>query len=270
VQARLHYSISCITILVLKTNNTTIAPQRIVCLVPSLTELVVNLGAGAELVGCTKFCIHPATVKQTCTVVGGTKNVNITKVHALKPDLIIANKEENTQAQIHALQQYYTVHITNVNTYNDALVMIAQIGNVLHKQANAQALINTLTHLQTNYHYASTVRVAYLMWNNPYMLAANNTFIHSMLALAGFTNVFAMQERYPIVALEDIIMAEPQFILLSSEPFPFKQKHINALQSQVPEGMRVVGVNGELFSWYGNRLTQSFEYFNTLQDTLHK
>ncbi len=252
-------------------NNTihlTATPQRIVSLVPSLTELVVDLGAGEQLVGRTKFCIHPKHINKMCVSIGGTKNININKLHNLTPDLIIANKEENTLVQIQQLQQQYPVWISDVNTYDDALHMITGISQALNKVPQGITLINAIEHAKHQLQYSQTPQVAYLMWHKPYMAAANNTFINSMLQQAGFTNVFANLVRYPIVTINDLQHAAPEFIFLSSEPFPFAQQHIAQLQQHVPHS-KLILVDGELFSWYGSRLVQAFHYFKTLRNALH-
>lgn len=245
-------------------------PLRIVSLVPSQTELIAALGAQAELVGRTKFCIHPTSIKNV-TVVGGTKNVNISKVHSLKPNLIIGNKEENVFAQIEALQLHYPVYISDVNTYNDAIEMIANVGVLINKNDAAQQLINQLHTLRlypsNTPNNAHKPRVAYLMWHNPYMAVGNTTFINAMLYEAGFVNVFEQTPRYPVVTIANLITAQPDFIFLSSEPFPFKQKHIDELQQQLPS-VKILLVDGELFSWYGSRLTHSFTYFKNLRNVL--
>lgn len=243
-------------------------PTRIVSLVPSLTELVVHLGAGEELVGRTKFCIHPTHINQMCVSIGGTKNINLDKLHALAPDLIIANKEENTLAQIQQLQLQYPVWISDVNTYANALHMITGISQVLNKIPQGIALINAIEQAKQQLHYSQTPQVAYLMWYKPYMTAANNTFINSMLQQAGFTNVFANADRYPIITIEDLQRAAPEFVFLSSEPFPFAQQHIAQLQQHLPHS-KLLLVDGELFSWYGSRLVQAFHYFKTLRNELH-
>jgi ABC-type Fe3+-hydroxamate transport system substrate-binding protein len=252
-------------------NNTiqlSTTPMRIVSLVPSQTELIVSLGAQVQLVGVTKFCIHPATIKKQCTVIGGTKNININKVHSLNPDLIIANKEENTLAQITALKAHYPVWISDVNTFNDALTMIEGVGNVIGKATEASALIQQITEIKNELSYVQMPRVAYVMWHAPYMVAANGTFIHAMLHEGGFVNVFAHSARYPTITVDDLQRETPEFVFLSSEPFPYTQYHADELQQQLPNS-KVVLVDGELFSWYGSRVVQAFHYFKTLRHALN-
>ncbi len=247
------------------------ATQRIISLVPSLTELLFDLGLDTELVGLTKFCIHPANKVIGKTVVGGTKNVHLERVAALSPTLIIANKEENTRADIEALQADFAVLLTDVITLDDALKMIVTVGEAVDRQDNARRLANKISesfsiierHVQTR--SWRPARVAYLIWRDPWMVAGSETFIDSMLTVAGYDNVFASQARYPIVSPTDLQMADPELIMLSSEPYPFAEKHLNELSEICPRA-KLMLVDGELFSWYGSRLLHSAEYFKTLPD----
>lgn len=243
------------------------SPQRIISLVPSQTELLFDLGLNNELVGLTKFCIHPADKVKDKPQIGGTKTLNLDRIHQLHPDLIIANKEENTREQIEELQRYYPVHVTDVNTLPDALAMIQEVGQLVGKRAEAERLANRI-----NQSFDSASRqfgsvVAYFIWRKPYMVAANNTFIHSMLEIAGFRNAFAHLTRYPEITPDDLRAAQPDLIFLSSEPYPFTEKHGIDFERICPFA-QVKLVDGELFSWYGSRLLQSSDYFRKLQTNI--
>jgi ABC-type Fe3+-hydroxamate transport system substrate-binding protein len=244
--------------------------QRIVSLVPSLTELLFDLGLDSEVVGLTKFCIYPADKVTGKTVVGGTKNVHLERVAALAPTLIIANKEENTRADIEALQANFPVLLTDVVTLDDALTMIVTVGEAVDRQAEARQLANkisdSLAALTRPVEKLSTppARVAYLIWRDPWMVAANQTFIDSMLTVAGFANAFGSQIRYPVVSPADLQTADPDLIMLSSEPYPFREKHLAELKEICPRA-RLILVDGELFSWYGSRLVHSADYLMKLK-----
>ena len=177
------------------------APKRIISTVPSQTELLFDLGLDAEVVGITRFCIHPADKVKQKTLVGGTKALNLNVIHALSPDFILANKEENTKEQIETLQQRYAVHVTDVNTLPDALAMIREVGTLVGKRTEAEALANRIETSLTPFSHAPGLSVAYLIWRKPYMVAASDTFIHAMLEQAGFQNAFAGQTRYPVVSV---------------------------------------------------------------------
>ena len=242
-------------------------PKRIISLVPSQSELLWDLGLREELVGITKFCIHPKELHQSVTHIGGTKTLNIDKIRLLKPDVIIGNKEENEQAQIEALQKEFKVWMSNINTLDDSLSMIEGIGELVTKNAEAKkiiALINTSFKQLKQTHQT----VLYFIWKKPYMVAGRATFIGHLLEKIGLKNsIKDINSRYPTLSLEDIISLNPELIFLSSEPFPFKERHVKELQKQLPN-TRILIVDGELFSWYGSRLTHSVKYFNELIENL--
>ncbi|GAB3888763.1 helical backbone metal receptor [Spirosoma agri] len=244
-------------------------PQRIISLVPSQTELLVDLGLDQALVGITKFCIYPADTHRGKAIVGGTKTLDFDKIHALQPDLIIANKEENTRAEVEALQRHYPVHVTDVVTVADALAMIQDVGTLVGKGAQAAELARHIGSLLVAPSDFAPRSVAYFIWRKPYMVAANDTFIHAMLEIAGFQNVFGDRTRYPEITPDDLNAAQPDLIFLSSEPFPFSEKHIGEFQAICPS-VPVMVVDGELFSWYGSRLLRSSAYFQNLRNEISR
>ena len=242
-------------------------PQHIVSVVPSQTELLFDLGLDAEIIGITKFCIYPADKVKQKQLVGGTKTLNIRKIYALQPDLILANKEENTREQIEELQQRYAVHVTDIITLPDAMAMIREVGNLVGKSSEAEVMARQIDFSLSSVSPLSSpsfLSVAYLIWRNPYMAAANDTFIHTMLERAGFQNAFSRQTRYPAVSPADLQAARPDLIFLSSEPYPFGEKHIAELQAICPSA-RILLVDGEVFSWYGSRLLRASDYFRNLR-----
>lgn len=243
-------------------------PKRIISLVPSQTELLANLGLTDEVVGITKFCIHPKEWFRSKTRVGGTKQLNTAIIHSLHPDLVIANKEENVKEQINELQQQYPVWISDVNILDDAYEMIEQIGAMTGREQPAAILLQQIKNAFSQLPAPdSRPRTAYLIWQKPYMTVGGDTFIHSMLELAGFDNIYKEKTRYPEITIDALKIANCELLLLSSEPFPFQQKHIDELQPLLPN-TRIVLVDGELFSWYGSRLLKAPAYFNTLQKQL--
>jgi ABC-type Fe3+-hydroxamate transport system substrate-binding protein len=238
--------------------------QRIVSLVPSQTELLFHLGLNEEVIGITKFCVHPAEWFKSKTKIGGTKNINIQKIQSLKPDLVIANKEENTKEQIETLKQFTELYVSDVKNYADALKMITHIGKLVRKEYDADKLIKeidkkmsalTITH--------QPLSTAYLIWKDPYMAAGGDTFIHDMMQRCGLKNVFADALRYPEIIIEQLKSRDCKVLLLSSEPYPFKQKHIDELQPQLLN-TKIILADGEMFSWYGSRLLFAADYFQEL------
>jgi ABC-type Fe3+-hydroxamate transport system substrate-binding protein len=242
-------------------------PKKIISLVPSQTELLYDLGLETETVGITKFCLHPQAWFKTKLRVGGTKTVNIDKIHALKPDLIIANKEENVQEQIETLALHYPVWLTDVNNLADALQMIADIGMLTGKKAEATNLSFTINNSFADLEKLQTLntihKTVYLIWRKPYMTVGGDTFINDMLRHCGFENIFADKVRYPQISIAQLQAVHCKLLLLSSEPYPFKQKHIDELSKQLP-GIKIILADGELFSWYGSRLLKSPAYFRQL------
>ena len=248
-------------------------PQRIISVVPSQTELLFDLGMDREIIGITKFCIHPAERVRNRTIVGGTKTLHLDQIHALRPDLILANKEENTQDQIEALQQQYPVHVTDINTLPDALAMIRTVGTLVGKgpeaKTMAQQIATNLSPLSSLSSPSSLLppSVAYFIWRKPYMVAAGDTFIDAMLAVAGFRNAFTGLSRYPEVTPDALRNAQPDLIFLSSEPYPFAEKHMAEMAAICPSA-RVLVVDGEMFSWYGSRLLRAGDYFRNLRNEI--
>lgn len=243
-------------------------PKRIISLVPSQTELLFDLGLEQEIVGITKFCIHPQEKVKSIAKVGGTKNFRVAHIAALQPDLIIANKEENYLEGIRQLETKYPVWISDIYNLSDALAMIQSIGAITNRTSQAEELNKKISSAFCNLLQPSTKRsIAYLIWKNPYMAAASKTFIDAMITQIGFTNIFSDKERYPEIDIAELSQRKPNYIFLSSEPYPFREKHIAELQMACPDS-KVILVNGEMFSWYGSRLLKSAEYFQDLLATL--
>ena len=242
-------------------------PKRIVSLVPSQTELLVDLGLEASIVGVTKFCIHPKHLRRSKVVVGGTKQINLEKIKALRPDIILCNKEENTKAIIESLADIAPIHISDIYNLKDCFELIKMYGEVFKVESKASAIINNIKNqreaFQNNIKTLPQLKVAYFIWRKPWMVAASDTFIDVMITESGFVNAFKDEKRYPEINLEHPKLKEADLIFLSSEPFPFKENHIAELQSQFPKKtIRIV--DGELFSWYGSRLQKSYTYFEIL------
>lgn len=247
-------------------------PKRIVSVVPSQTELLFDLGLDTEIIGLTKFCIHPIEKFAARAKVGGTKKLNIDLIKDLKPDLIIGNKEENTQSDIEELEVYCPVWMSDIFTLDDAMKTIGQIGELVDREPEAAYLnhlisagFNDLKILAAQHRIDK--KVAYLIWRKPYMAAGKNTFIDDILLSNGMTNVIT-QQRYPELTLEQLKTANCEFILLSSEPYPFAEKHIEEIQAAVPHA-KVMLVDGEMFSWYGSRLVKAVQYFFEFQKQLY-
>jgi ABC-type Fe3+-hydroxamate transport system substrate-binding protein len=241
--------------------------MKVVSLVPSITEALFDLGLTEnEVIGRTKFCIHPEDKVKNVPIIGGTKNINIDKIKALKPDLILANKEENIKEQVEALMDDFKVLVTNVETIEDNYYLLKTLGNTFNKEEKAQQFNLKIYDILQQAKLDSTVKAAYLIWKNPYMTIGSDTFIHKILAEIGFENIFKDKTRYPEIQIEDL--ADAEVIMLSSEPFPFKEKHIEEMKSFYPD-KKIIIVDGEVFSWYGTHIAKCENYFTELLTEIH-
>ncbi|SIR49371.1 MULTISPECIES: ABC transporter substrate-binding protein [Chryseobacterium] len=236
--------------------------MKIVSLVPSITEALFDLGLTEnEVVGRTKFCIHPQDKIKNVPIIGGTKNINIEKIKVLQPDLILANKEENVKDQVEVLMDDYKVMVTNIDTIEDNYYLLKNLGKLFGKEDRAQLFNLKIYDVLNQAKLDIPVKAAYLIWKNPYMTIGSDTFIHRILTEIGFENIFKNQTRYPQITTEDL--ADADVIMLSSEPFPFKEKHIEELKAFYPD-KKIIIVDGEAFSWYGTHIAKCEEYFREL------
>ncbi len=248
-----------------RTLKLTATPCRIVSLVPSQTELLIDLGLKEELLGITKFCVHPTGLRKSKKVVGGTKQVHFDRIKALDPDIILCNKEENTKEMVLELEKIAPVHVSDIFDLDNAFELMYQYGEVFDRKTSAEKLVeniqNELKQLQKELQDKPWIKVAYFIWQKPFMVAGSQSFIDKLLQLNKLENVYKTP-RYPETDLEELKDKNPELILLSSEPFPFKNKH----KKTFPEKEKVVLVDGEYFSWYGSRLLKAMSYFRSLRN----
>ncbi|MCE7991375.1 MAG: ABC transporter substrate-binding protein [Roseivirga sp.] len=239
------------------------SPKRIVSLVPSQTELLYDLGLGDRVVGITKFCVHPAHWLREKTIVGGTKKFRSDTINALRPDLIIGNKEENYKEGIEQLSSKYPVWMSDIFDFKDALEMIRSVAAICNKATEGNVFADKIANGLKTVEKGDFGKTLYLIWNKPYMAAGNNTFIDKVLELAGFDNC-APGPRYPEISESKLTALNPDHVLLSSEPYPFKEQHIAEVKDLLPDA-KVQLVDGEIFSWYGSRLLELPAYLKGLQ-----
>lgn len=243
-------------------------PRRIISLVPSQTELLYNLGLDNRVVGITKFCTHPIGWRKTKTIVGGTKKVHLDRIAALNPDLIIANKEENTQEEIEVLANIYPVWVSDISNISEALIMIREVGKITGTSEQADYIANTInTELSRLKTAKFRAKVAYMIWRNPWMTVGKGTFLDDMICRLGWQNVYSDRLRYPETSLEELQVLKPDYVLLPSEPYPFKDFHITEIQKVLPKA-KIALVDGEMFCWYGSRMLLSTGYFRSLIEQL--
>lgn len=246
-------------------------PTRIISLVPSQTELLIDLGLEDKIVGITKFCVHPKHLRKTKKIVGGTKKVSFEKIEALEPDIILCNKEENTKELVEKLAKKYAVHVSDIATISDTLNMIQQYGHIFQCENISLKICTSIQEKVSNFKTfiknKPQKEVLYFIWKKPWMSVGNDTFIHHLLDINGFSNSLKSKQRYPEILETDFALLQPDFVFLSSEPFPFKEEHAQELKNKFPEA-KIVFVDGEYFSWYGSRLLYAFDYFKALRNTL--
>jgi ABC-type Fe3+-hydroxamate transport system substrate-binding protein len=237
--------------------------HRIISLVPSQTELLADLDLDENVLGITKFCVHPSDWLKRKIIVGGTKKFHFDIIGKIKPDLILGNKEENYREGILILRKKYPVWMSDITTLQDALSMITSIGQLTDKLREANQIAQNINDKFNTLKRYKDQSVLYLIWRQPWMAAGIKTFIHSLLTTIGLKNAIDFKERYPELSTEEIKDLRPDYIFLSSEPFPFKQNHIEELH-RISPASKILLVDGEMFSWYGSRLLYAADYFNTL------
>ncbi len=247
-------------------------PQRIISLVPSLTELIVDLGLEKKLVGITQFCVYPYHLKSTKTIVGGTKKVDFEIIKQLNPDFILCAKEENTAEMVRELEKITTVFVADVNSIKDTLELIDLLGKILHCQTEAENLLQKINFHLNDFKnftkYLPRKKVAYFIWENPWLVAGGDCYINDLLKLNNFINVYEEKGRYPEILIENIRKdGNPKIILLPTEPFPFNDEHAFEI-GRHSNHAKTVFVEGEMFSWYGSRLLKAIPYFKKMHEVL--
>lgn len=235
-------------------------PKRVVSLVPSLTELVWELGAQDRLVGRTRFCTEPPELTGFVPAFGGTKDPDIPSIAALQPDLVIANKEENRKEDIEALRaRGIRVVVTDPCTVRQAMDMVLQIGLLLGcEQAAREIHQATATALQTN--IDRPLRIFVPIWRKPLMAMGGDCYGSDVLLQAGGQNVFADRARYPEVSKEEIAAARPDRILLPDEPYHFTEAHLAEFEDIAPTSL----ISGQLLWWYGPRMATALQELRTI------
>lgn len=228
-------------------------PSRIVSLVPSITELLCDLGLEDLVVGCTKFCVHPPHLRSRQNNIGGTKNPRIEKIRKLMPDLILANKEENRREDVVQLREAAPVWVSDVAELAAGEDLIERLAVLFDRRIAGKEIIEANRHRLSENCVGGGVRALYLIWRDPFMGAGEDTFIHSVMERVGFENVLRGRNRYPTLERAEVESLRPQVILLSSEPYPFTPSHLEELRALFPFAELKL-VNGEFFSWYGSRI----------------
>lgn len=239
--------------------------RRIVSLVPSQTEFLHSLGLDEEVIGITKFCVHPKEWHKSKSRIGGTKNVDVTKVRALRPDIIIGNKEENCKENIDDLRSICPIWMSDITTLDDAYEMMLSIGEITSKVEKSKEIVFEIQENFRSIHKSTnTKKVLYFIWKKPWIAVGKNTFINHLLEQCGFINGVETN-RYPQLSEENFPTVD--YVFLSSEPFPFKNSDLRELKNLLPH-TKILIVDGEYFSWYGSKLIDAPKYFEKLLTSL--
>jgi ABC-type Fe3+-hydroxamate transport system substrate-binding protein len=236
---------------------------RIVSLVPSITELLCDLGLAPQLVGRTGFCIHPADVVRNIPKVGGTKDVNIEKIRKLAPTHLVVNIDENEKPTVDKLAEFVpNIVVTHPIEPRDNLAMVQLMGGVFCAQERADAWCGEFERELAQVQAGRPQRVLYCIWKDPWMTVSRDTYIARMLALIGWSIPVIGDVRYPSFQWSDALVHDVDQVLLSSEPYRFTEEHVDALERQI--GKPVQLVDGEMMSWYGSRALQGIRYLKGL------
>lgn len=247
-------------------------PQRIISLVPSLTELLHDLGLEKSIVGITKYCVHPFHYQSTKTIVGGTKKVKIDVIKSLNPDFILCSKEENTLEMVSELEKIAPVFVSDINSFQEALDFMLELGELAGKRIESQNLVAKInlkhTDFQNFIQNKRPIKVAYFIWKKPWMVAGSPTFINDILRINRMENVFDKKGRYPEININHLkLQGHPELLLFSSEPYHFTEEDVYEVL-HVNEKVLTIFVDGQYFSWYGSRLLKAFDYFKKVQEKI--
>jgi ABC-type Fe3+-hydroxamate transport system substrate-binding protein len=237
--------------------------QRIVSLVPSTTETLFDLGVGDRVVGVTRFCVHPDEAR-TRPKVGGTKDAIPARIEALAPDLVVANCEENTREIFDALRGTAPVWAAFPRTLDDAIADVRSLGGMVG--ADPEPVCGPIE-LERTRLARRPFDFTYLIWKDPWMAVGRDTFISALLGEAGGINESTGADRFPVVTVEEL-RTRTGLLLLSSEPFPFAERHVAALVEAGISRKRIHLVDGELLSWHGSRLRLGLPYLRGLVSAL--
>jgi len=252
------------------------AGARIVCLVPSITELLFELGLQANIVGRTGFCIHPKDLVRKVSKVGGTKTIDIARIKRLHPTHLVVNIDENPRGLVEEIAKFVPhVVVTHPRAPRDNLDLYRLLGGIFSREEQAEALCRRFEHA---YDEVATIgaawprqKVLYLIWKAPWMTVSADTYISRMLATVGWDTVAPNSNaRYPTLDLTSERLAKVDFVLLSSEPYSFRERHCVEILDALPEGShtRVALIDGAMTSWYGSRAIEGLAYLRQFRESL--
>jgi ABC-type Fe3+-hydroxamate transport system substrate-binding protein len=241
-------------------------PRRIVSLVPSMTETVIDLGAADRLVGITRYCVHPAEVVARIPRVGGTKGFSFEKIASMKPDLVLANKEENRKHHVERLRKTYRVFVSHPRTVEEAVGMVRSIGALTGRSVEASEFAASCDRVLASLEPSvvePSLRTLCMIWREPWMAAGADTYMNALLARVGFDNVFAPADgHYPKTTLAEIVERKPDVIILPDEPYAFGAENKEHMERYVKDhggAARAVLFDGSLLTWFGTRTLKGLQ-----------
>ena len=251
-----------------KRHEVAASTARIVSLVPSVTELLFDLGLGAKVVGRTGFCIHPREQLRKVSKVGGTKTIDLPRIRRLAPTHVIVNIDENPRPLVEDIAKFVpNVIVTHPLGPHDNLALYRLIGGIFGRDDEAHALCErfqrTYDEVSAAAQASGRQRVLYLIWKSPWMTVSQDTYISRMLATVGWdTYVAHGAARYPTVDLTPEVLDDVSFVLLSTEPYSFRERHCVEVLDSLPAGSktRVALIDGAMTSWYGSRAIPGLRY----------
>ena len=247
-------------------------PRRVISLVPSLTETLFDLGAGESVIAITDFCIFPPDL--ALPRVGGTKNPRVDEIRALAPDLVHMNLEENLRRHAEAIEGFAPVFVSEPKSVEDVIALIGQLG-AMHEGRERAAELAEEMRAQLRAMPKRAFTFACPIWKNPWMWCGGDTYVSRLVEAAGGTNVLAARERYPQLALEDVLAMKPDLMFLPDEPYPFSGEDavglrghavsgsMNPMTSKPRNQLTVIGpFPGHLFTWHGTRTTLGLRFLS--------
>ncbi|MAH84217.1 MAG: hypothetical protein CBB68_07710 [Rhodospirillaceae bacterium TMED8] len=251
--------------------------DRVISLVPSLTELIIDLGCAKQLVGRTKFCIHPRDAVTSIQIVGGTKQVDFDKIIRLGATHAIVNKDETPKDLADNLATLgLKIVVTHPNKLRENRDLFQLIGGILNASEPSKKMEvsfdKALSDLGQKAKNWTQKQVLYLIWQNPWMSIGRDTYIADVLVNAALNPIsHASEARYPVIEINERLLGSIDYILFSTEPFPFSEKHLTNFRETFPEhASKAHSINAEMVSWYGSRAIPGLRYLTKFRDEMEK
>jgi len=242
--------------------NFSLVPERVISLIPSITESLFDLGLGNRIVGVSQFCTYPEHLVLEKPRVGGQKNPNHDAIASLNPDLIILNQEENRKEDIERFSSRYRTFVTFPRRFADSAELLRDLSRIFDVPLMTEPYIRTIS--AHSRRPQASIRTLYLIWRKPWMSINHDTYIHDVMRVFGFDNVCAgMEKRYPELTEAEIARLNPECIILPDEPFRFRERHREEILTWPVSAChddRVVLVDGTYFCWYGTRAARTEDY----------